>query len=137
MKLIRTETGDEGTFGILLYDLCPFFTGELPDRANLRGKSCIPAGVYEVQMRTSPRFGRAYEIKDVDGRSHILFHNGNWCGDEDLGYRSHVDGCILLGLERGKLDGQSAVLSSRRARHRFEAEMGAAPFTLEIEEAYL
>ena len=137
MKLIRTETGDEGTFGLMLYDRFPIYTGELPDRGNARGKSCIPAGVYTVQMRTSPRFGRCYEVEEVEGRSHILLHNGNWCGDEDLGYRTHVDGCVLLGLDRGTLDGQKAVFSSRRARHRLEAEMGGAPFTLEIEEHYL
>lgn len=137
MKLIRTETGDEGTFGVLVYDHRVLYTGELPWRDNERGKSCIPAGVYTVQMRASPRFGRAYEIEGVEGRSHILLHNGNWCGDSSLGFKTHVDGCVLLGFDRGRLDGQCAVFSSRRARHKFENEMAGAPFTLEITEQYL
>lgn len=137
MRLIRTETSDEGTFGILLYGSRHLFTGELPERDNARGQSCIPTGIYQVQMRTSPRFGRCYEIKDVKDRSHILLHNGNFCGDDTLGFKTHVDGCVLLGLSRGKLDGQSAVFSSRRARHQFEAEMGGAPFELEITEQYI
>ena len=137
MKLIRTETSDEGTFGFLFYDGRFLCTGELPWRDNRRGESCIPAGVYQVRMRTSPRFGRAYEILDVPGRTHILLHNGNYCGDDSLGFKTHVDGCILVGSSRGKLDGQHAVFSSRRARHKFENEMGGAPFELEIIEEYL
>jgi len=137
MKLIRTETGDEGTFGILMYGSRHMFTGELPWRDNTRGESCIPAGVYEVFMRSSGRFGRVYEIKDVPDRSAILLHNGNFCGDDHLGFKTHVDGCILVGLGRGRLDFQNAVFSSRRARHKLEAEMGGAPFQLEITEEYL
>jgi hypothetical protein len=138
MKLIRLETSDEGTFGLLLYDHNRFlFTGELPWRGNEKGKSCIPTGTYQVQMRTSHRFGRCYEIQDVSERTHILLHNGNWCGDDELGFRTHVDGCVLLGLSRGRLDGQNAVFSSRRARHKFEAEMDGRPFELEIMEQYL
>lgn len=137
MKLIRTETSDEGTFGVLMYDRRYLFTGELPWRNNERGQSCIPAGLYQVFMRTSPRFGRCYEIQDVPGRTHILLHNGNWCGDDVLGFKTHVDGCVLVGLSRGVLSGQRAVFASRRARHRLEAEMGGAPFELEIVEEYL
>jgi hypothetical protein len=137
MKLIRTETGDEGTFGILIYSHGVLFTGELPSRGNARGKSCIPAGVYTVSMRLSPRFGKCYEVEDVPERTHILLHNGNWCGDESMGFRADVDGCILVGLSRDKLDGQSAVLTSRKARRKLEIEMGGAPFELEIEEQYL
>ena len=137
MKLIRMETSDQGTFGLLVYGDRVLFTGELPWRNNERGKSSIPTGVYQVRLRTSPRFGQCYEIQDVPGRSHIWLHNGNWCGDSELGFKTHVDGCVLLGLSRGKLDRQNAVFSSRRARHKFEAEMGGAPFELEIMEQYL
>lgn len=136
MKLIRTETSDEGTFGILVYDHRVVFTGELPWRDNKRGESCIPAGVYQVQMHTSPRFGRCYEIKDVPGRTDILLHNGNWCGDDTMGFRANVDGCVLLGLRRGPLDGQRAVLNSKRARHKFENDMNGKDFELEITEEY-
>lgn len=137
MKLIRLETSDEGTFGILMYGGRYLLTGELPWRNNLRGHSCIPKGHYIVQMRTSPRFGRCYQLLDVEERTHILFHNGNFCGDTLLGLKTHVNGCILLGLSRGKLDRQNAVFSSRRARHRFENEVGGKDFELEIVEEYL
>lgn len=137
MKLIRTETSDQGTFGLLVYGDRFLCTGELPWRNNERGKSCIPTGVYNVQMRVSPKFGRCYEVRGVEGRTHILLHNGNWAGDSSMGFKTHVDGCILLGLSRGKLDSQHAVFSSRRARHKFEAEMGGESFELEIMEQYL
>jgi hypothetical protein len=137
MILIRTETSDEGTFGVLVYDHGYLFTGELPWRGNARGQSCIPAGLYHVFMRASRRFGKVYEIANVEDRTAILLHNGNWCGDDLLGFKTHVDGCILLGLSRGKLDGQNAVFSSRRARRKFEDEMAGEGFTLEIMEQYL
>ena len=137
MKLIRTETSDQGTFGILTYDHRHVFTGELPWRNNERGNSCIPAGVYQVQMHTSPRFGRCYEVKDVPERTDILLHHGNWCGDDLLGFRTNVDGCILLGFGRGKLDNQNAVLNSRRACHKFENDMDRKDFELEIVEEYM
>ena len=137
MKLIRLETGDQGTFGLLLYSDNYLFTGELPWRNNTKGESCIPTGVYQVRMRISPRFGRCYEIQDVPERTNILLHNGNWSGDDSLGFKTDVDGCILYGLNRGILDGQWAVFSSRRARRKFETEMAGAPFELEIMEQYL
>ncbi len=137
MILVRTETSDEGTFGILTYEHGYLFTGELPWRGNARGQSCIPTGLYHVFMRASNRFGRAYEVANVEHRTAILLHNGNFCGDDTLGFKTHVDGCILLGLSRGKLDGQHAVFSSRRARRRFEDEMAGTGFTLEIVEQYL
>lgn len=136
-RLTRLETSDEGTFGILTYTFGHLFTGELPWRGNAKGESCIPTGTYNVLMRVSPRFGRCYHIEAVPERTNILLHNGNWCGDDHLGFKTHVDGCILLGLSRGSLEGQHAVFSSRRARHKFEAEMGGKPFELEIVEQYL
>ena len=136
-QLTRLETSDEGTFGILTYDHGYLFTGELPWRNNARGQSCIPTGIYHVFMRSSNRFGHVYEIANVPSRTAILLHNGNFCGDDVLGFKTHVDGCVLYGLSRGQLDGQNAVFSSRRARSRFEDEMAGEGFTLEIVEQYL
>jgi hypothetical protein len=83
-------------------------------------------------VRTSPKYGRVYEITGVPRRSHILFHQGNFCGDTSMGYRSNVRGCILVGLKRGVLNGQQVVLSSRIARRRLETVMKFEPTTLEI-----
>lgn len=142
--LQRLETSDEGTFGVIEMpdDLGGkvFHTGELPWRHNRAGTSCIPAGVYRVSMQRSPRFRRdLYELQDVPGRSDILIHKGNWCGDVELGYASNVEGCILLGRARGVLrtkDGreQQAVIASDPAVTEFERLLGGAPFEIEIRD---
>jgi len=65
-------------------------TLELPWRANMRNLSCIPAGDYTVSKVNSPKFGPGtFQVNNVKGRSHILFHAGNFTRD--------IEGCILLG----------------------------------------
>ena len=143
LKLIRTETSEQGTFGTL-YDgntsLCA--TGELPKHAgnpsieNERQTDCIPTGTYLCKIVNSPKFGRVYGVTDVPGRSAILIHSGNFCGDAAKGFKSHVLGCIILGEIKGVLDGQKAVLSSKRALATFMERMANEPFSLVIEEQY-
>lgn len=70
---------------------CELKTLELPWNDNKPNKSCIPVDQKYVCKRVnSPRFGVTFEIIDVDGRTHILFHAGN---DED-----DTSGCVLLGM---------------------------------------
>ena len=132
MLLLRTDTSDEGTFGVLVFDDQYIYTGELPWRNNQPNISCIPEGKYDLRMCTSPKYGPAYQVTNVPGRSGVLLHAGNFCGDTDKGYRTHVSGCILLGSKRGRLHGQKAVLASRIARRRLETVMNFEPTTLEI-----
>jgi hypothetical protein len=87
-------------------------------------------------MRRSPKFGPVYEVTGVPGRSSILIHTGNWAGDVSRGYRSHVLGCVVLGLQRGRREGQLAVMVSRPAVTRLEREMQRQPFTLEIRPSW-
>ena len=132
VRLLRTRTSDEGTFGYLLAEGNYFHTGELPWRENRPNVSCIPEGKYKVSLRESPKYGTVYHVRNVQGRSYILFHQGNFCGDRAKGYRTNVQGCILLGLKAGKLWGQQAVLSSRLARAKFESLLMPASFDLEV-----
>lgn len=140
VRLVRTETSAEGTFGKLIVDgrvLC--VTGELPAQAgdpdveNERGTDCIPAGVYECQLRQSPKFGRVYEVRGVPDRSLILIHKGNFCGDKRQGYSSDVEGCILLGMRTGILENQKVISQSREAFEKFMMLMAGRPFTLSVE----
>ena len=132
VRLVRTQSGDQGTFGLLLFDDRFLYTGELPWRGNKPNYSCIPAGNYEVRVRHSPKYGEVYHVTNVEGRSYILFHQGNYCGDRLLGFKTNVQGCILLGRKRGRLNGQRVVLSSRPARRSFETVMEFKPFKLEV-----
>ncbi len=136
VRLQREHTQDWGTAGVLLLpDGSAFHTLELPWRDNRRQRSCIPEGVYQCRVTHSPRFGRVYTVTGVSGRSHILIHSGNYAGDVDKGYRSHVQGCILLGNRTGHLAGQRGVLVSRPAVSEFMSRLSGQPFTLEVKNA--
>lgn len=131
--LSRDPDDDQGTFGTLrLPDGTEYCTLELPWRDNATGASCIPPGKYKVEMRNSPKFGRIYEVTNVPGRTSILIHSGNSAGDTTKGYSSHVEGCILLGLSRGKVGGQKAVQQSRAAIAQFNEKMAGASFNLTV-----
>lgn len=135
VQLLRIRRSDQGTIGILS---TPYgfncHTLELPWRDNKNNISCIPPGEYLTRIRISPKYGEVYHVQKVPNRTFILIHSGNWAGDVDKGYRTHVNGCILLGLKRGFLDGQVAVLNSRLAVTRFMRNMNNSDFILNIIE---
>jgi hypothetical protein len=69
--------------------------------------SCIPVGPYQVRLTLSQRFGRLLpELLHVPGRSFIRIHAGN--GHEDS------TGCILVGPQRGMIDGRPGLLPPAR-----------------------
>lgn len=87
-----------GTFGILIHEGEPFAVTLEPEwQNNIRNVSCIPSGTYLCKSINSHRFGQTFEVQDVPGRSHILFHKGNNKNDSL--------GCILVGeqIEDGRL----------------------------------
>lgn len=102
----------------------------------MQAVSCIPFGEYSVAIRKSPRYGTIFHVQDVPGRSYILIHWGNWAGDVSMGYRSNVEGCILLGKYHAELCGQRAVACSRTTVRRFMEYMQGRRFTLTIREEY-
>lgn len=120
-KLIRHETGPEGTFG-KLYDedgelVC--HTVELTWRRNARNVSCIPAGTYPIRRRAEGESSRfPYEhfaVDKVPERSAILIHRANWGGQRARGLQCDLHGCIGPGVSQEPLGGQMAVKSSRVA----------------------
>ena len=133
--LVRYQSDDQGTMGKLLtpsgYQAAVI---ELPDRDNRSNISRIPAGEYRATWHHSPRFGGCYWVRDVQGRSAILTHAGNWAGDTEKGFKTHSYGCILVGSYVGKLAGQKAVLASRPALRRFFEAMNREDFMLRIME---
>lgn len=137
--LTREPSTDQGTLGTFTIEGVAFHSLELPWRGNRRQRSCIPAGEYVCRIVRSPRFGRVFNVTNVSGRSAILIHSGNFGGDIEKGWQSHIEGCILLGLRRGKLQNlngspQSAVLLSKPAIRQFMELAGPDPFLLRIEE---
>lgn len=128
VELIRLETGDDGTFGVLRIDgRVHCVTLEPPDEDNRQNVSCIPEGRYLCRRVHSRRYGNTFEVADVPGRSHILFHPGNVVGD--------TRGCVLVGRQFGLLRGDRAVLNSGRTFERFmELCKGGDQFEFTIED---
>jgi hypothetical protein len=126
-------SSDQGTQGILTINDFECHTLELPWRNNSRGTSCIPTGTYYVVWSYSPsRKKYLYELLNVNGRSDIQIHSGNFAGDTRKGWKSDVKGCILLGNEMGEIEGQLAILNSRVTVQAFEKLMNKQPFTLNV-----
>jgi Family of unknown function (DUF5675) len=137
VTLTRTETGDDGTFGHIMTDsgLC-LRSGELPWRDNEPGHSSIPIGTYEVVWALSPTRGWCYHVIKVADRIDIEIHPANFCGDRTLSLKSDLEGCICLGMFVGPMNGQKAILESRKAFLLFENDLDEQPFELTIVSRY-
>lgn len=137
VNLYRLTRSDQGTRGKLYYDDFSCHTLELPWRNNQRNISCVPPDIYKCTTRISPKFGLTYWLLEVPNRTYILIHSGNWAGDVNKGFKTHVNGCILLGLSTGFLQGQWAVLNSRITVTKFMDIMDQQPFTLVIHDSMI
>jgi len=104
---------DNYTFGVLLDGNLPFcVTLERAWLENKRNISCIPEGIYMCDRVDSPKFGDTFEVIQVPGRSHILFHKGNLAND--------THGCILVGEQYEPLSGENAIIASGKAFKEFK-----------------
>lgn len=98
LSLKRTKTSGLSTIGDMAIDgVFECYTLERPEVQ-------IPEGVYQLEIRYSPRFKRPLpHLLEVPGRSDILIHSGNWPRD--------TEGCLLVGLQLGT----DMILQSRAA----------------------
>jgi hypothetical protein len=110
LKLERYEYGTNETIGKLYIDglfYCYTLEDERRD-VKVKGETAIPKGTYKINTRYSPRFKRQLPwLLNVPGFEYILIHSGN---TDD-----HTEGCILVGMTVGRLNGKRAVLQSRDA----------------------
>lgn len=117
MKLLieRIDRSEKQTIGRMFVlnehdgSVADFPSLELPWKDNQKRISCIPTGTYPVKKHSSPKFGKAFWVQDVPGRSEILIHKGNFFDD--------ILGCILPGLSMSDInnDGHIDVTSSSKA----------------------
>ena len=83
---------------------------EDPIRAEkVKGETGIPAGIYKVGLRHSPKFSPKYGhnmlwVQNVPGYEFILIHPGNTKDD--------TEGCLLVGNTLGVVNNKIAVLAS-------------------------
>lgn len=129
-ELQRDAVDDRASLGkVFLYDaeggvVSRYETLENPWQDNALFISCIPAGEYVCRRTVSPTYGETFEIVDVEGRTHILFHWGN--------YPSNTEGCVLLGMTRA--EDIPAVWRSREAHGEFMEHLaGVDEFSITIQ----
>lgn len=134
LKLTRFFSG-KATMGVLTSPDLPkkLFTLELPDQGNAPMISCIPAGVYNFVphgWNDEPvKFSRVWRLENVQGRSNILIHWGN--------YLRNTDGCILAGIGSIIEDGiNCAVTKSLPAIDLMRKNIGERSGTIEIIDVY-
>lgn len=102
----RIAENDDGTFGVIIDGDKPFaLTLENKWLNNQRNISCIPEGRYICRRYSSAKYPDTFEVTNVPGRSHILFHTGNT--NEDTA------GCILVAEQFGELNKAIAILASK------------------------
>ena len=77
IDLVRTYEKDWTTGLISINSVVLSYSIELPWRENQRNISCIPEGIYEVEIRHSKRFKRHIWIRNVINRKWILLHPAN------------------------------------------------------------
>jgi len=134
MKQIRltriASNPNEGTFGTWTLDGQPIcLTLEPYSRSNAVSVSCIPTGQYILKRYDSPKYGSVWMVTEVEGRSYILVHWGNW--------DHNSKGCIILGEGFSVIDGKWAVSSSKLAFKEFmKLTAGETELNLTIVDAF-
>lgn len=119
---------DHGTFGSMVIDGQPICnTLEPYHRDNAKNVSCIPEGQYICKPYSSERYPNTYETTNIQNRTKVLFHSGNW--DDDTA------GCILLGESFATISGDWIVQESRDSMREF-LSMVSGTFQLTIVSCY-
>lgn len=124
LKLKREILSNKAVLGTLELEgkeLCK--TLENPWLNNEPTISCIPAGKYIVKKYNSPKYPDVWELQNVEGRTYILIHNGNFEGD--------TQGCILVGREWAFMKEELAVTSSNATLNGLRKKLDDE-FTVEI-----
>ncbi len=129
VEIIRIETSNEGTIGVLRINKKMFCVTLEPAAGDNAPGSSIPAGQYVCEKYHSKRFGWTYRVCNVPGRDGIAFH--------PLNTATETLGCIGVAQHVGKLRGDRAILNSGATFREFVGVMcGAQTFHLTITEKY-
>ena len=123
MRLIRDDQDAMRTLGAMFDGEERLVeTLELPWLDNKHNISCIPEGVYQCELRYSPKHGRfVYWIMGVPDREDVEIHIGNFV--------QNTLGCVLVGTSRG----DNVIFKSQLAFRKFMSHMGGVKtFTLDI-----
>lgn len=124
LKLVTVTIIPDGCFGVLLDPSgAPVCLTLEPTDEEL--KTVIPAGLFCCRQTLFSGGGyRTHEIQ-VPGHTRLLIHRGN----------SELDtqGCVLLGLQLGRIGDRMAVLQSRKAyEHYWTLTRNSETYALEV-----
>ena len=120
-KLVRYRQGPHGIFGALTIDgVVSVLTLEHPYKS-------IPANTYYCARDHSGRH-QYWKLLDVEGRSGIEIHTGNTAAD--------TEGCILVGLGLGEINGVPGIVNSRDAIEVLLDYIREGSFYLDIVEVF-
>lgn len=111
--LMRYCYTNEYTLGLLFVGQEMFHIIERPWLNNAKNASCIPKGTYPLtflKKSGSGKYTNVYWVRNVPGRSGILIHNGNLV--------EHSLGCMIIGMRKGTIKGETAVLNSVTAKNK-------------------
>ena len=89
MIRLRRWGNPDCTGGRLFFENFQCFTLEKPWLDNQENISCIPVGEYCYYSSTSTRNGKVLQLENVEDRTSIQIHAGN--------YINQTQGCILVG----------------------------------------
>ena len=101
-----------------------FDTLELAWKGNKTFISCIPENTYTVTKRYTKERGWHLHIQDVEGRTWILVHKGN--------FYYHIEGCILPGLDLADINNDS-LLDVTNSEDALNEILELMPDTFELE----
>ena len=103
---------------------------EPPFKDNKENVSSVCSGIYTAVLRYSEKYGWHYHIIDVEGRTLILIHFGN--------YFSDTEGCLIFGNDFTDIngDGHRDVTSSKKTMNRLLA-VAPKEFKIMIDDFYL
>lgn len=131
-SVLRIEEETKQTLGKFylfkgLKEVFSCYVLELPDRNNQTSISRINAGRYKCVRRWSQKYGWHYILEDVEGRSFILIHFGNYYID--------TRGCLLFGNGIADInkDGFRDVTSSKKTMRQL-LQIAPKEFYLTINE---
>jgi hypothetical protein len=128
IKVHRFKQDEKQTLGVkTVFDEegNPLFASMLLERGwlnNERNVSCIPSGVYDIELEYSDRFKMSlWEIKGVPNRSECKIHSSN--------FWYQLNGCMSPGTQAVHLD-KDGYLDVTNSRHTLMQFMEAMrPFT--------
>lgn len=118
LELWREKSNDKCTHGILYIDgfmECLTLEDVIRD-IKIPKMTAIPAGVYDIVLEDSPRFGPdTITLKNVPGFTYVRIHGGNKADD--------TDGCVITGT---KYFDDYTILESQKALKLVKEKIKAA-----------